>query len=104
MTSYEWKYKSLVTWDPCHVTQINFLIDFDFFFYFDFSANLTGFSIKMLFYALLTQICLTGCSGYPTDVESGPMSKVDAPGVKTSVPMSETDSVSDFYYNLKFFN
>ena len=45
-----------------------------------------------------------GCSSCPTDVESGPMGKVDTPSVKTSVPTSETDSVSDFYYNLKALN
>ena len=45
-----------------------------------------------------------GCSGCSTDVESGPKGKVDTPGVKTSVPTSETDSVFDFDYNLKFFN
>ena len=43
-----------------------------------------------------------GSFGCLTEVESGPEDKVDAPGVKTSVPMSETDSVSDFYYILKF--
>ena len=45
-----------------------------------------------------------GFFGCPTDVESGPKGKVDSPGVKTSVPTSEKDFVSDFYYNLKFFN
>ena len=61
-------------------------------------------ALKCHLYAFLAKYCLMGCSGCPTDVESGPMGKVDAPGVKMSVPTSKTDFVSDFYYNLKFFN
>ena len=61
-------------------------------------------ALKCYFYALLAQIMPHGFFDYSTDVESGPMGKVDAPGVKTSVPMSETDSVSDFYHILKIFN
>ena len=48
--------------------------------------------------------CLTWFFGCLTDVESGPMGKVDAPGVKTSAPTSETNSVFEFYYILKFSN
>ena len=61
-------------------------------------------ALKCYFYALLAQIMPHGFFGCPTDVESRPMGKVDAPGVKTSVPTLETDSVSGFYYILKLSN
>ena len=37
-------------------------------------------------------------------MESGRKGKMDASGVRKNVPTSETDSVSDFYYILKFSN
>ena len=54
--------------------------------------------------ASLAEKCSTGCFGYSIDVKSGPRGKVDDLSVKTSVPTSKADSVSDFYYILKFFN
>ena len=61
-------------------------------------------ALKRPFDASFAEKCSTGCSGYRTDVESGPWGKVDALGVKTSVPTLETDSVFDFYYILKISN
>ena len=61
-------------------------------------------ALKRHFDASLAEKCSTGCSGFPTDVKSGPNGKVDAPSVKTSVPTSKMDSISDLYYILNFSN
>ena len=87
---------------PCQ--PINYFFNFHFFETLTMVPKRHNLALNCAPNASLVEKCSTGCFGCSTDVESGPLGKVDALSVKMSVPMSETYSLSEFYYTLKIFN